>query len=59
MIGAFTRSLYTRRVSWKQRVTQIVLVVLAALPVASTLCALECDFPGESQGESSRFRGAL
>ena len=48
MIGAFTGSRYTRKVSWKQRVTRIVLVVLAALPVASTLCALECDSPAKA-----------
>ena len=49
MIGTFSASRYTRTVSWKQRVSQIVLVVLAVLPVASTLCALECDSPAKAR----------
>ena len=34
---------YTRTVSWKQRISVVVLVVLAALPVSGIVCALICD----------------
>ncbi len=34
---------YTRIVSWKQRVTVVVLVLFTSLPVSGTLCAMVCD----------------
>ena len=34
---------YTRIVGWKQRVSVVVLVVFASLPVSGTLCAMICD----------------
>ena len=34
---------YTRIVSWKQRVSVVVLVLFTALPVSGTLCAMMCD----------------
>ena len=34
---------YTRIVGWKQRVSVVVLVVFASLPVSGTLCAMMCD----------------
>ncbi len=36
-------SRYTRIVSWRHRISFVVLLVLAALPVSSTLCAMVCD----------------
>lgn len=34
---------YTRIVSWKQRVSVVVLVLITSLPVSGTLCAMMCD----------------
>ena len=34
---------YTRFVGWKQRIALVVLVVLAALPLSGTICAMVCD----------------
>ena len=34
---------YTRIVSWKQRVSVVVLVLFTTLPVSGTLCALMCE----------------
>ena len=34
---------YTRIVSWKQRVSVVVLVLFTSLPVSGTLCAMMCD----------------
>ena len=34
---------YTRIVSWKQRVTVVVLVLFTSLPLSGTLCPLMCD----------------
>ena len=39
---------YTRMVNWRQAVSALVLVVLAALPVTSTVCAAVCDSPAEA-----------
>lgn len=36
-------SRYTRTVSWRHRISFVVLIVLAALPVSSALCAMVCD----------------
>jgi hypothetical protein len=34
---------YTRKVSWRHRLSLVVLVVLTALPVSGTVCAMLCD----------------
>ena len=34
---------YTRIVSWKQRVSVVVLVLFTSLPVSGTLCAMMCE----------------
>ena len=34
---------YTRFVGWKQRISLVVLVVLTALPLSGTICAMVCD----------------
>ena len=34
---------YTRFVGWKQRISLLVLVVLTALPLSGTVCAMVCD----------------
>ena len=36
-------SRYTRRVSWRHRISLVVLMVLTALPVSGTVCAMVCD----------------
>lgn len=36
-------SRYTRNVGWRQRISALVLVVLAGLPVSGALCAIVCD----------------
>ena len=41
--GSRTTERYTRIVSWKQRVSVVVLVLFTALPVSATLCAMMCD----------------
>jgi len=39
---------YTRMVNWRQSASAVVLVVLAAVPVLSTLCSAGCDSPAEA-----------
>lgn len=39
---------YTRMVNWRQSVSALVLVILAALPVMSTVCAAVCDSPAKT-----------
>jgi hypothetical protein len=36
-------SRYTRRVSWRHRISIVVLTVLTALPVSGLVCAMLCD----------------
>jgi hypothetical protein len=45
---------YTRTVGWKHRVSVVSLVVLAAIPISRTLCALAC---GSSAEASSSHHG--
>jgi hypothetical protein len=46
---------YTRTVSWKQRISVVLLVVLAAVPVSGALCAMVC---GSSAETPSAHHGA-
>ena len=39
---------YTRIVSWKQRISVVVLVVFGALPVSGALCAVACGSAAET-----------
>lgn len=39
---------YTRTVGWKQRVSVVVLVVLAAVPVTRALCAMVCGLSAQT-----------
>jgi hypothetical protein len=39
---------YTRIVSWKQRISVVALVVLAAVPVSRVLCAMVCGWSAET-----------
>ena len=43
-------SRYTRTVSWRHRISFVVLIVLAALPVSSALCAVVCDASATMSG---------
>lgn len=43
-----TASGYTRSVGWKQRISVVVLIGLAAVPVSRALCALACSSPAET-----------
>ena len=36
-------SRYTRNVSWRHRISLVLLIVLTALPVSGTVCAMLCD----------------
>src|SRR5687768_12192761 len=45
---------YTRIVGWKQRISIVILLVLAAMPVSRALCALGC---GSSAETSSAHHG--
>ena len=36
-------SRYTRTVSWRHRISLVLLIVLTALPVSGTVCAMLCD----------------
>ena len=36
---------YTRTVTWKQRISVVVLLVVAAVPLSRTVCAIACDSP--------------
>ena len=47
-------SRYTRNVGWRQRISALVLVVLAGLPVSGALCAIVCD----SANASSSHHGS-
>lgn len=42
MAGGWTRSRYTRNVSWKRPVSVVVLASLTALPVSGAVCAVLC-----------------
>ena len=37
------RSRYTRNVSWRHRISLVLLIVLTAIPVWGTVCAMLCD----------------
>jgi hypothetical protein len=39
----FGASRYARKVSWKHRISIVVLAVVAALPVSRTVCTMLCD----------------
>jgi hypothetical protein len=39
---------YTRIVSWKQRISVVALVVLAAVPVSRVLCGMVCGLSAET-----------
>ena len=36
-------SRYTRKVSWRHRISLVLLIVLTAIPVSGTVCAMLCD----------------
>ena len=36
-------SRYTRNVSWRHRISLVLLIVLTALPVSGTVCTMLCD----------------
>ena len=47
MAGRSLASGYTRMVSWRQRVSAVVIVLLAASPAASNVCATFCASPAK------------
>ena len=50
-------SRYTRKVSWRHRISLVVLMVLTALPVSGTVCAMLCDSAAASRTAAHHASG--
>lgn len=51
-------SRYTRRVSWRHRISLVVVMVLTALPVSGTVCAMVCASAAASMAVTHHHHGA-
>jgi len=50
-------SRYTRNVSWRHRISVILLLLLTALPVSGTVCALLCDSAAATRAAAHHASG--
>jgi len=50
-------SRYTRKVSWRHRISLVVLMVLTALPVSGTVCAMLCDSAAATRAAAHHASG--
>ena len=41
---------YTRNVTWRHRISLLLLIMLTALPVSGSVCAMLCDLPAAGTG---------
>jgi hypothetical protein len=52
-------SRYTRKVSWRHRISLVVLMVLTALPVSGTVCAMLCDSAAATRAQAHHGAGKI
>ena len=52
-------SRYTRKVSWRHRISLVVLMVLTALPVSGTVCAMLCDSAAATRAQAHHGDGKI
>ncbi len=52
-------SRYTRKVSWRHRISLVVLMVLTALPVSGTVCAMLCDSAAATRAQAHHGAGKV
>jgi len=50
-------SRYTRNVSWRHRISLVLLIVLSALPVSGAVCAMLCDSAAASRAAAHHGSG--
>ena len=50
-------SRYTRTVSWRHRISLVVLIVLTALPVSGTVCTMLCDSAAATRASEHHASG--
>lgn len=50
-------SRYTRTVSWRHRISVVLLLVLTALPVSGTVCAMLCDSAAATRAAAHHASG--
>ena len=50
-------SRYTRTVSWRHRISLVLLIVLTALPVSGTICAMLCDSAAATRSAADHGSG--
>ena len=50
---------YTRNVSWRHRISLVVLIILTALPVSGTVCAMLCDSAAATRAAAHHGSGKI
>ena len=50
---------YTRTVSWRHRISLVVLMVLTALPVSGAVCAMLCDSAAATRAQAHHGAGKI
>ena len=50
-------SRYTRTVSWRHRISLVLLIVLTALPVSGTVCTMLCDSAASTRASAHHASG--